>query len=99
MKVTISYKHLESTAGIDDITHRKSEKLTKYFDGKIHLKWNFTVEKQTHVAHCHLLGNHLEYFAEATTDSIYSAIDEVIGKLEKQIRKKKEIVKDHKSVA
>ena len=99
MKVTISYKHLESTPAIDEITHRKSEKLKKYFDGKINLKWNFTVEKKQHIAHCHLTSvDNIDFFAEAQTDSIYSAIDEVESKLEKQIRKKKEMVKTHKAI-
>ena len=97
MKVTISYKHLDSTPAIDEITHRKSEKLKKYFNGKINLRWNFTVEKKDHIAHCHLTCvDNIDYFAEARTESLYSAIDEVEAKLEKQIRKKKEILKNHK---
>lgn len=96
MKITISYKHLDSTEGIDEVTKRKSEKLKKYFDGRIELKWNFTVEKERHVAHCHLMGNHMDYFAEAVTDSIYSGIDEVVAKLERQISRKKEKIRNHK---
>ena len=37
MNLKISYKHLQSTAGIDDVTRRKSEKLKKYFQGKLNL--------------------------------------------------------------
>lgn len=96
MKVKITYKHLKSTDGIDEVTKRKSAKLEKYFYGKTELLWNFAVEKNRHVAHGHLLGNHIEFFAESEADSLYAAIDEVIAKLEKQIRKKKEIVKNHK---
>ncbi len=96
MNLKISYKHLQSTAGIDDITRRKSEKLKKYFEGKLNLDWNFTVEKHLHIAHCHLTGDHIEFFAEATTDNLYSAIDEVIRHLERQVRKNKEQVKNKK---
>lgn len=96
MKINITYKHLESTEAIDEFTRKKSSKLEKYFQGRIELHWNYTVEKERHIAHCHLLGNHLEFFAEAESDLLYTAIDEVIVKLEKQIRKKKEMVKNHK---
>ena len=97
MKVTTSYKHLESTEAIEEITAKKSSKLEKYFSGRINLKWNFAVEKEGHVAHCHLIGPaHIEFFAEAVTQSLYSGIDEVIAKLEKQIKRKKEILKNHK---
>ena len=96
MNLKISYKHLESTAGIDEITRRKSEKLKKYFQGKLNLDWNFTVEKQSHIAHCHLTGDHIEFFAEASTPTLYSAIDEVIQHLEKQVKKNKEQIRHRK---
>ncbi len=96
MKITITYKHLKSTAGIDEVTRKKSEKLKKYFRGNLNLDWNFTVEKQAQIAHCHLTGDHIEFFAEATTDSIYSAIDEVVAALERQVRKNKEQYHSHK---
>lgn len=99
MKITISYKHLSSTPGLNEITSVKSEKLKKYFSGKVALHWNFTVEKDRHVAHCQLTGSKLNYFAEATTDSIYSAIDEVVTKLEKQVQRKKEMWRNHKHAA
>jgi len=99
MNIKISYKHLESTPAIDDVTRKKSEKLRKYFSGNLNLDWSFTVEKQSQVAHCHVTGDHMEFFAEATTGSIYSSIDEVVHHLERQVRKNKEVVRNHKVVA
>ena len=96
MNVKITYKHLSSTAGIDEVTRKKSEKLEKYFKGKLNLDWNFTVEKHAHVAHCHLTGDHIEFFAEATTENLYSAIDEVIHHLERQVKRNKEQIRNHK---
>ena len=93
MNLKISYKHLQSTAGIDEVTKRKSEKLKKYFQGKLNLDWNFAVEKHAHIAHCHLTGDHIEFFAEATTENLYAAIDEVIHHLERQVKKNKEQVR------
>ena len=97
MNIKISYKHLESTDGLEATTHKKSEKLKKYFDGKMNLDWNFSVEKLDHTAHCHLTGDHMEFFAEARTETMYSAIDEVIDHLERQLRKNKEISKDRQA--
>lgn len=99
MNIKISYKHLESTPAIDEMTRKKSEKLNKYFEGNLNLDWNFTVVKHEQIAHCHVTGAHIEFFAEASTDSIYSAIDEVVAHLERQIRKNKELVRNHKVVA
>ena len=95
MNIKTTYKQLDSTPAIDEVTNRKSEKLKKYFQGKLNLSWTFTVEKKSHIAHCHLTGNNMDYFAEATTESIYSAIDETILALEKQVKRHKEQVKNH----
>ena len=94
MNIKVTYKHLDSTPALDEATRTKSERLKKYFDGQMNLNWNFTVEKQSHVAHCHLTGNRMDFFAEATTDSIYTAIDAAVDHLEKQVRKNKEQVKN-----
>jgi putative sigma-54 modulation protein len=98
MNIKITYKHLESTAGIDETTRKKSEKLKKYFKGKLNLNWNFTVEIQAQIAHCHLTGDHIEFFAEASTESLYSAIDEVVAHLERQVKKNKEQVTHRKGL-
>ena len=99
MQIKITYKHLESSAAIDEVTQKKSEKLKKYFHGKLNLNWNFTVEKQTQIAHCHVTGDHIEFFAEASTESIYTSIDQVVSHLERQVRKNKELVTNHHKVA
>jgi putative sigma-54 modulation protein len=94
MNIKITYKHLDSTPGIDEVTHRKSEKLSKYFNGKMNLDWNYTVEKKDQIAHCHLTGDHIEFFAEAKSDNLYQSIDQVISSLERQVRKHKELVRE-----
>lgn len=95
MILNMSFKHMEPSDSIKKFTEEKSEKLKKYFHGKIHMTWNFSVERQNQIAHCHLVGNHMDYFGEASTSDLYASIDMAIDKLEKQLRKHKEIVKDH----
>ena len=99
MQIKISYKHIESSTAIDEITQKKSEKLKKYFHGKLNLNWNFSVEKQNQIAHCHLTGDHIDFYAEATTSSIYASIDQVVSQLDRQVRKNKELVTNHHKVA
>jgi putative sigma-54 modulation protein len=73
----------------------KSEKLEKYFRGRINVTWNFSHEKQNCVVHCHLVGKNVDYFGEAVTGDFRASIDLALEKVEKQIRKHKEVVKDH----
>ncbi len=94
MQIDMSFKHMDSTEAIKSHATEKSEKLTKYFDGKMHATWNFSVEKLEHIAHLHLVGNHIDQFCEVRTDNLYASIDEAVHKMEKQLRKLKEIVTD-----
>ena len=99
MQIKISYKHIESSTAIDEVTQKKSEKLKKYFRGKLNLNWIFSVEKQNQIAHCHLTGDHIDFYAEATTASLYTSIDQVVSQLDRQVRKNKELVTNHHKVA
>lgn len=95
MNINMSFKHIEPTESIKAYATEKSDKLSKYFRGKISVNWNFTVERQNQIAHLHILGNDIDYFSESNTQDLYASIDSVVDKVEKQLRKHKEIVKDH----
>jgi putative sigma-54 modulation protein len=95
MTLNVSFKHMDSSNTLRAYAEEKSERLKKYFKGKITITWNFVIENQTRVAHCHLLGNHMNYFAESANGDFYASVDEAIERIERQLRKHKEIVKDH----
>src|SRR4051812_44161480 len=95
MVLNISFKHMDASDALKAYVAEKSEKLAKYFRGKITVTWNFTIEKQNRVAHCHLLGNNMDYFGEAATEDLYASVDVAVEKIEKQLRKHKEIVRNH----
>ena len=95
MLIQISFKHMKSSDHLKEYANEKSERLKKYFDGKIHITWTLSVEKAGHIAHCHLVGNHMDYFGEGTEENMHAAIDTTIDRIEAQIRKHKEIVTKH----
>ncbi len=95
MNMKLSFKNIESTEALKAFASEKSEKLKKYFDGKIDVSWNFSVEKLNQIAHCHISGNHMDYFGESTSSDLYASIDQAVEKIEKQLRKHKEIVTNH----
>ncbi len=95
MVLNMSFKQMDPSNSIKEHVKEKSEKLQKYFDGKISVTWNFSHEKQGRVAHCHLVGNNMDYFGEAVTSDFFASIDQAFDRIEKQLRKHKEIVKAH----
>jgi len=95
MNLNISFKNMDPSDSLKLFIEEKTEILRKYFKGRITVTWILTIEKQNRVAHCHLVGNHMDYFGEALTGDFKASIDTALDKIEKQVRKHKEIVKDH----
>ena len=95
MDLQISFRNMDTSQAIQTFTKEKSEKLKKYFNGRISITWNFSIENLNKVAHCHLVGNNMDYFGEASTSDLHASIDSALERIEKQLRKHKEIVKDH----
>jgi putative sigma-54 modulation protein len=91
----MSFKQMGPSDAIKYYTRERSARLEKYFEGKISVTWNFSCTKEGHSAHCHLVGNHMDYFGEATTEDLHASIDIVVERIERQLRKHKEIVRDH----
>ena len=98
MNLNISFKHMDASDALKALIEEKSASLQKYFSGKISATWNLTIEKQTRVAHCHVVGSNMDYFGHGDTEDFRASIDHAFDKIEKQIRKHKEIVKDHHQV-
>lgn len=95
MVIHISFKHMNTSQTLHKYIEEKCERLAKYFRGRIHLTWNLETNKLQRSAHCHLVGNHMDYFGEATTTDFRASIDQAIDKIETQLRRHKEIVKGH----
>ncbi|MEW6057079.1 MAG: ribosome-associated translation inhibitor RaiA [Bdellovibrionota bacterium] len=95
MRVHITFKQMDATEAIKLHVQEKSERLDKFVSDAIEANWVLFVEADNHVADLRVHGPHIDYFAQAKTPDLYQSIDEVVEKIEKQLRKHKEIVKDH----
>ncbi len=95
MNLNVAFKQMGPSDAIKFYVREKCERLENYFKGKINVSWNFAVTKEGHSAHCHLVGDHMDYFGEEVTHDLHLSIDRVIDKIERQLRKHKEIVRDH----
>ena len=95
MHVTVTFRHIEKSEPLRNYAEEKTERLVKYLAEPIEVHWVLTVEKIRHIADATVTGS-ITIKAQGDTQDMYSAIDMVIEKLEKQVRKHKEKVKDHK---
>ncbi|MCB9063162.1 MAG: ribosome-associated translation inhibitor RaiA [Halobacteriovoraceae bacterium] len=94
MKLTISFKNIDHTDSLDSRIKEKSKKLTKYFEGNTNVKWICSAKEGVHISELNLTGPHIEYHAKAQSDNLYKTLDMAISKIEKQIIRKKEKMKN-----
>lgn len=97
MQLDIVMKNTHSTANdIRSFVEDKTSKLEKYVQAEFHAKWTISYENDEHVSHLHVTGsNSVDYFGEAREHNLLSSVEEAIDRVERQLKKHKEINKDH----
>lgn len=95
MQLNLTGHHVEITDSLRDYVTTKLDKLERHFDQVTNVHVILGVEKlrQKAEAKIHIKGNQL--FAESENEDMYTSIDSMIDKLDRQIRKHKEKVTDH----
>ena len=96
MHVSITFRHMESSESISDYAKKKMEKLEKYLIEPIEIHFVMSVEKIRHIAEVTINANGVTIKGEESTGDMYSAIDLVIDKIGRQVKKHKEKLKSHK---
>ena len=95
MKITITFLHLEHTESLDERIREKSQKLKKFFQGEPHIKWTCYVKNGRHYAEVSIHGGKKSnYHATAHSENLYKTIDLAVEKVEKQLHKHKDKVKN-----
>ncbi len=87
MKIDITYRHVESTPAIESKIHEKATHLEKYFDGDIDVKWVCDVDRHQQKSEVTVHYGKQHYFASSEDMNLYKTFDQVVSKIEKQIRK------------
>lgn len=96
MQVEFTLKNTKTSGEeIKSFIHDKTGKLEKYFQGRIHARWVISYESDEHVSHLHVTGAAGEYFGEAREHNLLTSIEEAVDRVERQLKKQKEILKDH----
>lgn len=89
MRVNISGHHVEITAALRDYVEEKIKRLERHSDrlDKIHVILRVEKERQKAEATIHVYRS--DIFADAEAESMYAAIDGLMDKLDRQIKKHK----------
>ena len=96
MNLNLTGNHLEITPAIRDYVVAKLDRLTRHFDHVIDVSVVLSVNKirQKIEANLHIRGKDLH--AESIEPDMYAAIDALADKLDRQVKKHKEKLTDHR---
>ncbi len=94
MQLNLSGQNIDITPALRDYAQTKSERLTRHFDHITQLHIVLSVEKlrQKADATIHVPGTSLN--ASAEHEDMYAAIDAMLDKLDRQVRKHKDKLSD-----
>ena len=95
MQLSVSGHHVEITDSLRDYVGTKLAKLERHFDNMTDIHCVLTVEKLQHKAEAtiHMGGGTIH--ADSTEPNMYAAIDILVDKLDRQVKKHKEKLTDH----
>jgi putative sigma-54 modulation protein len=96
MQLNVTGHHVEITDALRDYVTGKLERVERHFDNVTNVHVILTVEKERQKAEATVHVSGAELYAEATDEDMYAAIDAMVDKLDRQVKKHKEKLTDHR---
>lgn len=97
MQTSVTFKNLDPSDHIKSYVSEKLNRFDKYLYNTAEANVVLSVEKFRHIAEINIIGDRLNINGKEETEDMYSAIDMTLDKLEKQIKKNKEKVRERRS--
>jgi len=99
MQTSVTFKNLDPSDHLKSYVGDKLDRFDKFLDNPAEANVVLAVEKFRHIAEINISGDRLSIVGKEETVDMYSAIDMVLDKLEKQIKKNKEKTRERRSAS
>lgn len=96
MQMTISGHHIDVTDSLKEYAEEKLTKLERHSTDIISINATLSVEKTRQKAEATIHVKGADLFADAESEDMYAAIDALSSKLDRQVKKHKQKVQNHK---
>jgi putative sigma-54 modulation protein len=96
MKINFTGHRMEVTPALKSFTQDKFNRLERHFDGITAIHVVFDVEKLRQIAEATITVTKGEVHASSESEDMYAAIDTLVDKLDRQLIKHKEKLKEHR---
>jgi putative sigma-54 modulation protein len=95
MQLTVTGHHVDVSPALREYVDTKLAKLQRHFDHLTDVHCVLTVEKMAHKAEATTQLSGGTIHADAVEENMYAAIDGLVDKLDRQVKKHKEKITDH----
>ena len=96
MQINLSGHHLDITPALRTYVATKMKRIARRFDHVLTVHVVLSVEKERNRAEATLRMQRGNLFADAEHNDMYAAIDKLLDKLDRQVKKHKEKLSDHR---
>ena len=97
MDITVTFRHIDPTDSLKAYAEEKLAKLDKYLDFPVEAHVVLAVEKFRRMADVTISVNGTMLKAVEETEDMYSAIDQVMDKIEKQVKRYRDKIRKRRS--
>jgi putative sigma-54 modulation protein len=89
MNIAITFRHMAGTDAVKQYAHEKIAKLQKFLRQAMTAQVTLSVEGTEHIADVNVSSGSHHFHAEVRSEDMYASIDNVVDKIERQIRSAK----------
>lgn len=101
MQVSVAFRHMDTSTALQSYATKKLDSiLSKYITGQdVQSQIVFSTERFWHIANFTINVNGLTIKAVERTEDMYASVDLALDRLQRQLRRYKERIRDHKPSA
>jgi putative sigma-54 modulation protein len=99
MQLSVTFKNIDPSDHLKAYLQEKLDRMDKLLDNPAEANVALSVQKHRHIAEVNISADRLTIIGKEETTDLYSAIDMVSDKLEKQIKKGKQKIRSHRNAA
>ncbi len=98
MQLSVTFRHMEATEALKSYAGERIQRIKKYFPDPISVHVVLSTIRYNHRVDVNVqLHNGFQIAGRETTENMYSSIDLVVAKIERQVRRYKDKLRTHKT--
>lgn len=96
MQLAVTFRHMEPSDALKNYVQERATKLTRYIDKPLESQVTLTVQKFRHIVEVVINCDGLRIAGTEAHEDMYAAIDLVMDKIERQVKKYRQKIRKHK---